>query len=522
MNICIVIPTFDYLKQAGARIRYARMRDELDTQGVFIHFREISELCNPMFFEHDVYIISKCYDVRCVVLSHYLKQCHKVVGVDLFDNYFSQHTDSRFSRLRYWLSSLAPQVDFAMCSTENMKSVAKQYLPTQPIHVMNDPYSIYEPELIADALDEKLSRVTQTKHLDILWFGIGDNPNFAVGISDLMGYAGSLHDLKGHGFEVSLQILTNRRALTPANLGLLRQLPIEYEIEEWSEEREEEYLKDAFLCFLPVNSQSFSVVKSLNRAIACLTHGVQILSPGFDLYQSLENFIYRSSLDIIKDVKAGLPRLRSDQMDNLSALLQQYASPQQEAKALCSFLGEMTAKHHVGLDELDELESEGQSGKNHCVLHGLNSTGDAHKFIQKLNGLSIGTPFCTAKLNFDIRIFIDKHTSQLNVAISTRTIALLSIDNEHLLDTEEPFASRFYRRVALTFFDEDEIAIFNKKFAFDVTQQPFLVLSEYSEIMSGCIQIINKLLPSTSISLSENSKLPWWIDTPAQQLEEMV
>jgi len=205
------------------------------------------------------------------VLSHYLKQCHKVVGVDLFDNYFSQHTDSRFSRLRYWLSSLAPQVDFAMCSTDNMKSVVKQYLPTQPIHVMNDPYSIYEPELIADALDEKLRRVTQTKHIDILWFGIGDNPYFAVGISDLMGYASSLHDLKGHGFEVSLQILTNRRALIPANLGLLRQLPIEYEIEEWSEEREEEYLKDAFLCFLPVNSQSFSVVKSLNRAIACLT-----------------------------------------------------------------------------------------------------------------------------------------------------------------------------------------------------------------------------------------------------------
>jgi hypothetical protein len=201
-------------------------------------------------------------------------------------------------------------------------------------------------------------------------------------------------------------------------------------------------------------------------------------------------------------------------MGNLSALLQQYASPQQEAKALCSFLGEITAKRHV------ELERKGQSGKIHCVLHGLNSTGDAHKFIQRLNGLSISTPFCTAKLNFDIRIFIDKHTSQLNVAISTRTIALLSIDNEHLLDTEEPFASRFYRRVALTFFAEDEIAIFNKKFAFDVTQQPFLVLSEYPGIMSGCIQIINKLLPS--ISLSENSKLPLWIDTPAQQLEEMV
>jgi hypothetical protein len=519
MNICIVIPTFEYLKQAGARIRYARMRDELDTQGVFIHFREISELCDPIFFEHDVYIISKCYDVRCVVLSHYLKQCHKVVGVDLFDNYFSQHTDSRFSRLRYWLSSIAPQCDFAMCSTDNMKSVVKQYLPTQPIHVMNDPYSIYEPELIADALDEKLSRVTQTKHLDILWFGIGDNPNFAVGISDLIGYASSLHDLKGHGFEVTLQVLTNQRALTPANLGLLRQLPLEYVIEEWSEEREEEYLKDAFLCFLPVNSQSFSAVKSLNRAISCLTHGVQILSPGFDLYQSLDNFIYRSSLDTIKDVKAGLPRLRSDQMGNLSALLQQYASPQQEAKALCSFLGEITAKRHV---ELDELERKGHSGKIHCVLHGLNSTGDAHKFIQRLNGLSISTPFCTAKLNFDIRIFIDTHTFKLNVAISTRTIALLSIDKEHLLEKEEPFASRFYRRVELPFFSEDEIAIFNKKFAFDVTQQPFLVLSEYPGIMSGCIQIINKLLPSTSISVSENSKLPLWIDTPAQQLEEMV
>jgi hypothetical protein len=518
MNICIVIPTFEYLQQAGARIRYSHMREELDTLGFLVDFREVAELNNPKAFEHDIYIISKCYDVRSVVLSHYLKQHNKIVGVDLFDDYFSQSTDSRFSRLRYWLRSLVSECDFGMCSTQNMKSVAEQYLLTQPLHVMNDPYGQFDTEALAESLDTKLGVLQDTKQLEILWFGIGDNPNFDVGIKDLVGYASGLNDLKGKGLDVSLRILTNRRALTVDNLTLLRQLPIEFVIEEWSEEAEERLLDAAFLCFLPVNSQSFSAVKSLNRAIACLSHGVQILSPGVDLYQSLKDFTYRTSLEIIKDIEVGKPKLRSDKLDKLTSLMDQYASPKVEAKLLATFFKEVTDQQSEKLHKIEEIDADVKN----TLLHGLNSSGDAHKFIQRLRGLSIGTPFCLAKLNFDIRIYIDKKTRQLNVAVCNKTAMLLLIDSEHLLEKEELFASRTYRRIEPALFTGLKSDILQKQFLFDVTDQPFSVLSEYSEVMSGCIKIINKLLPNASISVSENSKLPWWIESPAQQIEEMV
>jgi hypothetical protein len=518
MNICIVVPASEYLQQAGARIRYFRMREELDALGLHIDFRDVAELKNPKYFEHDIYIISKCYDVRSVVLSHYLKQHNKIVGVDLFDDYFSQTTDSRFSRLRFWLRSLASQCDFGMCSTLNIKSVAEQYLLTQPIHVMNDPYGQFDTETLAESLDTKLSTLQDTKQLEILWFGIGDNPNFEVGLKDLLGYACLLSDFKGKGLDVSMRILTNRLALTADNLALLQQLPIEFVIEEWSEQAEERLLDAAFMCFLPVNSQSFSAVKSLNRAIACLSHGVQILSPGFNLYQSLKDFTYRTSHEIIKDIEAGKPKLRSDKLDELTSLMDQYASPKVEAKLLATFFKEVTVQQSEKLHKIEEIDA----GVKNTLLHGLNSSGDAHKFIQQLRGLSVGTPFCLAILNFDIRIYIDKKTRHLNVAMCNKTAKLLLIDSAHLLEKEELFASRTYRRMEPEIFASVNSDILHKQFLFDVADQPFSVLSEYSEVMSGCMQIMHLLLPNASVSLSENSKLPWWIESPAHHIEDMV
>ncbi|MEP4099875.1 hypothetical protein [Paraglaciecola sp.] len=518
MNICIVIPTFKYLQQAGARIRYSRMREELDILDLLVDFREVSELNHLKAFEHDIYIFSKCYDARSIVLSHYLKQHNKIVGVDLFDDYFSQSKDSRFSSLRYWLHSLVSQCDFGMCSTQNMKSVAEEYLVTQPIHVMNDPYGQFSTEFLAKSLDTKLEVLQNTKRLEILWFGMGDNPNFDVGIKDLVGYSGWLNDIKGKGLDVSLRILTNRRALTIDNFALLRKLPIEFVIEEWSEEAEQRLLAAAFMCFLPVNSQSFSAVKSLNRAISCLSHGVQVLSPGLDLYKRLEGFIYRTSLEINKDIELGKPKLRSDSLDDLRGLMNQYASPKVEAKLLAGFLSEIYEHASNRFTELTEFNA----APTHVLLHGLNTSSDAHKFIQRLKGLSVSTPFCAVKLNFDICIYIDKKSHQLNVAVNTKTLRLLQIDSEYLLKKEELFPSRSYRLIEPVFFASIDSNILHKQFLFDVAEQPFSALSEYSEVMSGCIKIVKKLLPFASISVSENSKLPWWIEAPAVHIEEMV
>jgi hypothetical protein len=103
-----------------------------------------------------------------------------------------------------------------------------------------------------------------------------------------------------------------------------------------------------------------------------------------------------------------------------------------------------------------------------------------------------------------------------------KTAKLLLIDSAHLLEKEELFASRTYRRMEPEIFASVNSDILHKQFLFDVADQPFSVLSEYSEVMSGCMQIMHLLLPNASVSLSENSKLPWWIESPAHHIEDMV
>lgn len=505
MNLCIVIPSFDYLLQAGARIRYSRMRDKLEAYGIKMDFREVSELNRVGWLIHDVYIISKCYDARVVVLSKYLKDLGKVVGVDLFDDYFSQLHDSRFSRLRYWLKSLAEKCDFAMCSTVNMKSVARQYLPWQPIHVMNDPYDDFQQSSLIDSIEQKQTNLVKFKRLDVVWFGIGDNSNFEVGLKDLVGYSSALNGLRGHGYEVFLRILTNRRSLTVDAISSLNRLPVDFSVEEWTEEREKQFLESSILCFLPVNSQNFSVVKSLNRAVTCLTAGTQILSPGFHLYQCLGEYIYSSPEGFIEDLKQKKFKVRTETCGGLIATLDKYASPDNEAIDLATFL------KNIESDIKTKNLSVRASNIHHALVNGIDSLGDTHKFIQKLGGFSVGSPFCSARLNFDIRIFLDNKTHTLCVAVSVKTIPYLTIPSEFISEKEHNFASRIYKTVSPEYFCDDTKTVLAQKYFFDISAQPFNVLNLYPTMMANCFKIVKELVPEASVTLSENSKLPWWI-----------
>ncbi len=238
MKICVIAPTQEYLNLAGVRIRYLRIEEHLRAQGHQLSIEVIETFRALSHFKHDVYLFSKCYDARSVLIARLLSKTGKLVGIDFFDDYFSQKNNSNFVCHREWARTMAEFVDFFLCSTLRMQEVISAYMPDIPSHILNDPFDNIDLDKIAATSERNLERTLSTGQLEVAWFGVGDNPHFAVGLRDLFAFRSDLHDLGRSGFTVKLSILTNRRALTAEGLEMIRRLPVSYSLDEWSVDKE--------------------------------------------------------------------------------------------------------------------------------------------------------------------------------------------------------------------------------------------------------------------------------------------
>jgi hypothetical protein len=394
MRLCVIVPNQNYLEGAGYRIRYARMREHLEKLGLVLESRIAGEFRKTDKLEHDAYLLSKGYDMRNLAVAHWIKASGRPLGVDLFDDYFSQIGHPRLIQQREWLRSLAGLLDFVLCSTPRMLEVAAAYVPGRPLHLMNDAFGSFDAAAIADTVERNLERARLTRKLSIGWFGVGDNPVFDVGLNDLVAFAPELKKLQWDGLTPHLSILTNARAMSPGRLALLRSLPLSFDLEEWSEERETALIASSLVCFLPVSGQLFSIAKSLNRAVSTLTGGAQVLSAGFPLYERLGEFIYRDPLELVSHLKSGQLRMRRESLPALRQKFLECADPSEEASRLSEFIRSLIATPDRGRITPNMFG----------VLHGQRAVGETHKFVQGLGQLSIAGPLTTGALNFDIAI----------------------------------------------------------------------------------------------------------------------
>lgn len=421
MKLCVLAPTQEYLGQAGVRIRYLRIAEHLQALGHELSVQVIDQFKSAAQFNHDAYLFSKCYDGRCHVVTLMLRQNGKLVGVDMFDDYFSQLDDSRFLGHREWLRGMARHLDFYLCSTPRMQDVMSGYLPETPGHILNDPFDAADPGAIAQSALANLERTHAQGELQVAWFGVGDNPHFAVGLRDLLAFSHGLALLDRGRMQVRLRILTNRRALNADGLALLGRLPVPWSVDEWSVEAERQLLASSLVAFIPVNAQPFSAAKSLNRAVSALTAGTQILSNGYPLYQPLSDFVYRRPQDLLADLEDRSLKLRPDTVPGLMDLLATYGDPVREARAFGDFLsGLPQGRPHPSsaadaklvkpdpanaTEAQDPLLAVGAVGAPAIlgVVHGVKSSVIVHKFVQRVRHLSIGSPFCSPELNYDLQ-----------------------------------------------------------------------------------------------------------------------
>lgn len=387
MKLTILLRDDEQLDSAGARIRYGRLRQPLEALGLEMQIRPLRAA--PEEIDGDIVLLSKCQDARAPVLAQTLRGQGRLVGVDVFDDYFSDTSDSRLAHLRAWLDQTLGAADFALCATPVLADLLRARAPGLPVHTVNDPMEPPDWEGLGGRLEAKLERALRTRELTVCWFGMGDNPTFSVGLDDLHAYADRLAALRRGGFRPVLSILTNRPALKPAALARLARLPLDWSLEEWTESLEAEALDWSLCSFLPVNAQPFSAAKSLNRALTALTAGTQVLSPGHPLYARLAPFIYRDPERFLADIEGGTPALRPETVGSLRALTEELADGPREAARLVGFLR--------GLRSAAAIPP--------CLLlHGSAPPVAAHKLAQRLGILSVASPFSFGGFNNDVQI----------------------------------------------------------------------------------------------------------------------
>jgi len=394
MRICVVAPSTKYrTKSAGARIRYLRIEPGLAALGHTLEIVSIDEFRKPVVLSADVYLFSKCYDVRGIALARVLKQEGAVVGVDFFDDHFSQSDDARLVHRREWMTEMTGLTDFALHSTARMAGVIGALWPDRPGHVMNDPFGEFDAMALGDDIERKLLQVRSSQQVRIGWFGQGDNNHFPVGLRDLAGFGHVLSQLQGR-FDVHLDILTNLRALHTGGLERIHSLPVPLTIREWTQSRETALLNECQVAFIPVNGQPFSIAKSLNRAVSALTNGCQVLSNGYPLYSPFAAYIYSDVVELADALATGQTALRRETAPGLLTLMSEIGDPAVEAARLASFL----------MDMLTGIQRSPRDTSSHCmaVLHGQASLHNASAVTRRLGFLSIASPFAAEAPVYDV------------------------------------------------------------------------------------------------------------------------
>ncbi len=304
MKIIFIVPSPQWLTAAGVRIRYKRLETFFDNKGCKTCIIPLQDVSERLLQEANIVIISKIFSYDSLYIISLCRTLGIKVGIDLFDDYFSDPKLSVFRTYHDWLELASKNIDFIICSTDRMKTVASEFINPDLIHKINDTkdpnISFSETQSL---VEKKSCEVSNKKPFNLLWFGIGDNPYFNVGINDLSNYSNALFQINKLSSCMNLTILTNERALTAKNLTKISRLPMQAKLDIWTEDKEINYLRDAHLAFMPVSHQRFSIAKSSNRCLTALTYGCQVLSNGFDLYSDLSNMIYQSTRDFIADYK---------------------------------------------------------------------------------------------------------------------------------------------------------------------------------------------------------------------------
>lgn len=380
--------------------------------------------------EVDFVLFSKCQDARSLVYASKAVEAGACVGIDLFDDYFSQTEDARFLLQRQWLREIGEIAQFAICSTPRMFEVAESYLGVGRCHILSDPYDDLDTDSLGEQIELKAFKAKRERKVSIVWFGIASNPSFAVGLDDLASFSGVLRKFAQRDYNAHLTVLTNLASIDASMLERLRALPVPFSLLDWSEDREKQLLERSLIAFLPVNFQPFSIAKSLNRGISALVRGAQILSAGYPLYAQLDQFSYSDPDALVDDLEAGMLKLSSSTLPQLASWMASIADPDTEAASLVKFLSSLPRPLH----------RDGFKSGRLAILFVSQGNAAIAQFIRQHGALAIASPFVAhSKAIFDIEIKQGDVNEDIVVMMSDNALEQLSdVARERVTQSDPP------------------------------------------------------------------------------------
>jgi len=269
-------------------------------------------------------------------------------------------------------------------------------------------------------------------------------------------------------------------ALDTAGLEQLRRLPVQPTLLEWSQSVEESLLRDSDLVIIPVNSQSFSRAKSLNRALTAMEQGCQVLSLNEPLYQPLAEFIYRDVDTLNHDLRAGHGRVGPENISALTSRIEAVADPFANADAFVQAT----------------RQPQRQPARRLAVIHGANSPIQLHKFVTGQKGLSIGTPFSNLAWGYQLSFRIFDHRLKLFAPQSIVAKYGLPVIGEG-----EGASGGTLREIDLGSVNPGSRSVLQPLRGSDPTS----TMASYARVMSEIVEVLRRLLPDYLPLLAETA-----------------
>jgi hypothetical protein len=496
IRICVLVSSDDSFRRARARSRYLPLCAELSKVGAELSIVPVDSIGHARELNHDVYIVSECYDTFPLILAQYLRRSDKQIGVDLVEDHFSEEDATR-DPLCGWLSSMVKASDFLLCATQSLKSVAERFAPGLPTHVLGEEQLPCDAAKLALVLRDKLARFAHSRRLTVGWLAMPSKPLVPVELAELDSLGEELTRLGAPGVPVQLEILTQRR-VSAASLASLSRLGLPFEIHDWSEERQDAVLRKSLVSFLPVDAQASHSSLPERQAIAALLSGSQVLATGYPLPAPLSPFVYRDAQQLRDDLLAGSPAV-SEQNAAEIAQLSRTAPLEDAASELLAFLRTVTRNETTSPVATRRPVA--------AVLHGRNSPTSAHKYAQRLEALSVATPFALAKkLNFNVRFVPRPSGAGMDVLISQSQRSFLRPEIRSRLVSAGKILETSYNRIGLEELLPDAVLDGAAMAAID---DPTACAAAYGPVATLVERALKALVPGIECFHSDTSSLPF-------------
>jgi len=417
-------------RNAGYRVRTLPLANALAAHSIHIAILSMKDFhANILKIAIDaaIVIVAKPGDSDSYLCMKYLKTNGVPVLVDLFDNYFSW-SPALVKRGIPWHWLRAVELCAGICASTPTIAATVRSLGFENIQNVSDAspdeYSAFVPGLNFHA------KWDAPEVLELLWFGISENPYFNAGIEDLISWiqvVSTLRTMLQSRYTVRLTLCTNRVSSVQDAIIYYAREGFDVRFEEWTEEGCTQLLSNSHVVLIPTNLSSFSRSKTHNRCSDSIWQQCLVLASANGPYNDIPGAVH-TSLDTLTGTLLQLGHERiATQLNESAAFILTHHQVADQALGLAQLIqrAQKAPPHRSAAAALPPVLIAGEAMSISTL-----------KLSRKLDYLSAGIADSAVNGNFDFLLTaVDADNDTLTLRISEKVTALfISGSNVFSLD----------------------------------------------------------------------------------------